>query len=232
MRQEERLQRTCQAITSPADELAPLWHLRVLLCVLLLAPVVGLLSDGAFELALTPSSQIGALYAPLLLANAGFALYVSGVGLGSNKLRELLGRLALRDVLLGLALGAALLGVDSALQALSGSAESLAGHALVPQSLGAKLCWLPLAFSTAFSEELVYRGYLRRQVEHRSGSATWGIVVQALLFGIAHGPQGPSAVVRFSCYAALLGVVAQRRRGLLSVVVCHGAVDLYAGWAA
>jgi len=218
-------------MAAPARDLAPLWHLRVLLCVLLLAPIAGLLSDGALEPALTPSSQIGVLYLPLLLANAGFALYVSRVGLGSNKLPELFGQPALRDVSLGLALAVALLGVDGALQASSGSAESLAGHALLPKTWSAALLWVPLALSTALSEELVYRGYLRRQIENQSGSAAWGVVVQALLFGIAHGPQGPSAVVRYTLYATALGAVAQRRGGLTAVVVCHCAVDLYAGWA-
>ncbi len=223
------MQRACQPTAVPARPLAPLWHLRVLLCVLLLAPIAALSSDGAFEPAPRPEAQIGALYAPLLLANAAFALYVARVGLGANKLGLLFGRPSMLDLPLGLGLAAALLAVDGALQALGTSAESLAGHALLPRSATATLWWLPVAIGTALSEELVYRGYLRRQLAAHSGSVALSVVMQAALFGIAHGPQGPSAVLRYSLYGLILGAVAQRRRGLLAVVVCHAAVNLYAG---
>lgn len=222
------MQRACQPEIVSASGPAPEWHLRVLLCVLLLAPVAGLSSDVVVA-PLTSRSQIAELYLPLLLANAGFVAFVSRIGLGESKLGDLLGRREPRDVALGLWLALAVFGLDSALQTLTGAAESLGAHALLPRTATAATCWFAIALTTAFSEELVYRGYLLQKFAAQSGHTALGVVVQALLFGIAHGPQGPSAVVRTTLYGGLFGVVAVRRRGLLAVVVCHSALDLYAG---
>lgn len=229
LRREPGLQRACQPRIGTLGAVAPSWHLRLLLCVLLLAPTAGLLSGGALEPAPTSGAQVRDLYLPLLLTNAIFAAYVSRIGLGQNKLRDLFGRLSTLDVPLGLALAAAVLGLDRALQLLTSAPESLSSHALLPRTTSAALCWLVIALSTAFAEELVYRGYLLQQFAAQSGKAAFGIALQAMLFGIAHGPQGPATVVRFGLYGLLLGAVAAQRRGLLAVVVCHSALDLYAG---
>jgi len=222
------VQRACQPSAS-ASPLVPSWHLRLLLCVLVLAPTAALLSGATLAPAVGSGSQIGELYAPLLLTNLGFAAYVCRVGLGASRLRELFGRYASIDVLLGILFALALLAIDGAIVDLIGSPESLAAHTLMPRTVLAQLCWLPVALSTALSEELVYRGYLRRQLAVQCGSAALGNVVQAALFGVAHGAQGPSALLRYGLYGWMFGTLAARRRGLLAVVVCHGALDLYAG---
>ena len=48
-----------------------------------------------------------------------------------------------------------------------------------------------------------------------------------MLFGIAHGEQGGSAVGRFVRLALVFGWVAARRQGLLAVTLCHVALDIY-----
>jgi CAAX protease family protein len=217
--------------------LAPWWHTRLLVSVLLLAPAVGLLlgRDPAAEI--PGNAQVAGVYLPLLLVSAGFAIYVSRLGLGRSVLPELLGlrvrspRQALVDIAWALLLGAAILSVDGALQRLGSWPESVAAHALLPRSFAAKSCWLVVAGLVALTEELVYRGYLQRQLAALTGCRVLGVVVQAALFGIAHGEQGAFAVARFSVYGLAFGWVASKRQGLLAVMLCHFGLDVYAGFS-
>jgi membrane protease YdiL (CAAX protease family) len=82
-----------------------------------------------------------------------------------------------------------------------------------------------------WTEELVYRGYLRQQLTALSGSVVLGVLLQAFLFGVAHGEQGPWAVARFAAYGAAFGGVAARERTIVPCVLCHVVLDLYAGFA-
>jgi len=212
--------------------------MQALVAVLLLAPLTSVLV-GPPPTPFTSSgqAQLTQLYLPLLLVNAAFVAYVSRLGLGRSIFWQLFGQRfrepgqVLADVSWGLALAGALLAFDAMLQYLAGWPESLASHALLPQTTGAKLCWLGLASLIGLGEELVYRGYLQQQFTALTGSVAGGIVVQSLLFGIAHGEQGPLTVVRFTGFALALGCMARQRRGLLGVVACHCALDLYAGLA-
>jgi len=204
--------------------------------VLLLAPATSLLAGRNAAAQLQHGSQVVSVYLPLLSVSIVFSAYVSGLGIGRNLLRELFGkpwlgaRQALLDVTWALLLAAALLGVDSVLQRLAMWPESLAAHSLLPQSLAAKACWLGLAACVGVAEELVYRGYLQRQLSALTGRVSLGIVAQALLFGIAHGEQGAFAVGRFTAYALAFGWVAERRQRLMAVTLCHVALDLHAGF--
>jgi membrane protease YdiL (CAAX protease family) len=221
-------------MTGRAITLAPLWHTRVLVSVLLLAPLTSLLVGREGAPPVTTEAQVSRIYVPLLLANLLFVVYVARVGLRRSIFWELFGRLrgasqVLREAGYGLAFALALFSADSALQHAAGWPESLGAHALLPQSASAKLCWVALAACVGSGEELVYRGYLQRQFTGLTGSAAAGITIQAVLFAIAHGEQGTFTVVRFTVFALALGWLANARQNLLAVVACHCALDLYAG---
>jgi membrane protease YdiL (CAAX protease family) len=181
------------------------------------------------------ATQLTTSYLPLLLVNVGLSIYVSRVGLGRSIYWELFGAGrraaggALVDVACAAALAVGLIGAEKGLQMLSGSGVGVAGHALVPASHLARVSWLALAPIIGLSEELVYRGYLQRQLTALSGRLWFGVTLQALLFGIAHGEQGGSAVARFAVYGLALGWVAAARRTILPCVLCHVALDLAAG---
>lgn len=216
--------------------LAPAWHTRVLVALLLSVATTGLLLEPASLQPFAVTSVVTRAYAPLVLVNVMLCLYVSGVGLERNVLGELLGRFRgdgrrlLEDLGIGLALAVALIAAENGLQAWLGMPESIAAHALRPGSTAEKLAWLPVAAVVGFSEEVVYRGYLQRQFTALSGWLPFGVLVQAALFGIAHAEQGGWAVGRFAGYALVLGTVAAWRRSLVPGILCHVVVDSLAAW--
>lgn len=216
--------------------LAPAWHTRALVALLLAVATTGLLLEPAPLQPFAVTSVVVRAYAPLALVNVMLCLYVSGVGLERNVLAELLGRFRgdgwrlLKDLSIGLALAVALIAAENGLQAWLGLPESIAAHALRPSTTSEKLAWLPVAALVGFSEEVVYRGYLQRQFSVLTGRLPFGVLVQAALFGIAHAEQGGWAVGRFAGYAVVLGAVAAWRRSLAPGIWCHVAVDSLAAW--
>lgn len=232
------VQGACQPATNASQPapvaLAPFWHTRALILLLLMVGSAGALLDPR---ASSPavSSRLAGSYLPLLLVNLALLAYTAGVGLGLNVFSRLLGRIEGlrlgRALAWALALFALVLGSESILQSWLGMPESLAAHALLPQSLGEKASWVVLATLIGVAEELVYRGYLRQQLAALSGSRALGILLQALLFGVAHGQQGPWAVARFAVYGIAFGCVAERERSILPCALCHVGLDVYAGLA-
>jgi membrane protease YdiL (CAAX protease family) len=220
--------------TSP---LAPPWHTRALVALMLVVAAAG----TAFAHVAGPSGGVASpgvtAYLPLSIVNLGLLLYVCRIGFGRNILARVFsqGRYDTPRVLVDLGWGAcvalALIGTEKTLQWLFGLPESVAAHALVPRTPGERIAWVFVAALVGFSEELVYRGYLQRQLAALSGWLPFGVVAQALLFGIAHGEQGGWAVARFAGYALGLGWLAAVRKSLLPCVLGHVAVDLLAGLA-
>jgi len=220
------------AVAPPA--VAPYWHTRALVLLLLSVAATGTLLDTRSELAAASATQLAGRYLPLLVVNVSLSAYVLWFGLRRSSYRELFGighgaGGALGDVAWAAALALSVIGAENALQTLFGFAESAASHALVPASAAARVCWLGLVPVVGLSEELVYRGYLQRQLSALSGQAWLGVTLQALLFGVAHGEQGGSAVARFALYGLAFGWVTQARRTLWPCVLCHVALDVAAG---
>ncbi len=89
--------------------------------------------------------------------------------------------------------------------------------------------WAAVAVSVGFCEEVVFRGYLQRQFEGFWGKPWLAVGLQALLFGVAHGEQGASAVARAALYGVGFGALARWRRSLLPGVLCHAWTDLASG---
>ncbi|HEX7668488.1 MAG TPA: CPBP family intramembrane glutamic endopeptidase, partial [Polyangiaceae bacterium] len=79
---------------------------------------------------------------------------------------------------------------------------------------------------------VVYRGYLRTQLAAFTRSMPLAVVLQGLLFGIAHGEQGLAIATRVAVYGVGLGGLAAWRRSLLPGILCHVALDLTSGLGA
>lgn len=114
-------------------------------------------------------------------------------------------------------------------------------------TLGAPLCLLWLAIDTGLTEEFLFRVVIQTRLSAWLRSETAGVVVMALLFGIAHAPgyylrnafaaegstASPSllmcvgyAVVVTSTTGFLFGVVWARTRSLVLVSLLHALNDL------
>lgn len=234
------LQRACQSVSrtdwgsgcrASKVLLAPAWHTRALVGLLLAVALTGSLLEPAALQTQTARSLIVRAYLPLVLVNLMLCLYATGVGLQRTILAKLLGwrwaehgRLP-TDLATAAGLALAVVAAENGLQRWLGLPESVAAHGLMPSSVGEKLVWAPVAAFVGFAEELVYRGYLQRQLAALSGWLPVGVLAQAALFGMAHAEQGPEAVARFACYACAFGCVAAWRRSLLPGVLTHVMID-------
>jgi uncharacterized protein len=215
--------------------LAPVWHSRALLLLLLGAPSVGLLLAEAP--AADASLRATETYLASFAVGAALVAYVSRLGLGRNILGALVGQRwssrgrALEDVLVGAGLCAWLLLADAELQRALGSPQSIQAQAALPTTATERAAWVGFALMAAGSEELVYRGYLLQQLSRLCRSPALGVALQALLFGIAHGEHGGEVVARYALHGAVLGFAALARGTLLPGMLAHAVVNLYAGLA-
>jgi membrane protease YdiL (CAAX protease family) len=220
---------------SPAPSSAPLappWHTALLIALMLGVATIGtLLSRGGAVAVPVTRGRIGAVYLPLLVVEWGLTLYVARIGRPRNALGSLLGRgwnsarRACADVALAAAGGC----VIEASEAAFGAWRNAAISAMVPHAGAERVVWVFVAASVGFCEEVVYRGYVQTQLAAFTRSSTAAIVLQATLFGIAHGEQGAAVAIRFAVYAVGFGALARWRQSLVPGILCHAAIDIASG---
>jgi membrane protease YdiL (CAAX protease family) len=187
-----------------------------------------------------PAPSGALLYLPLLAAEWGLFLYVRlGVRKAGHSLaglisaRPLSPRTIALDLLLGLLLLAAMLGLEAALDLVLGAgAGTPAGvqPLLVRRAADIPL-WILLALSAGFVEELTFRGYWQRQFGAALGGPWFGLIAQAALFGITHGYQGPAPMLRIAILGLGFGLAARARRSLVPGMAAHALMDVLAGLA-
>ena len=110
----------------------------------------------------------------------------------------------------------------------SGSAKSV--DSLLPKSLAEVLVWIATCITAGICEEMAFRGYLQRQFHALTGNIPWAILLQALVFGIAHGYQGWRNVVVISVLGVLYGALAAWRKNLRANMMAHAWSDVWEGW--
>lgn len=89
-----------------------------------------------------------------------------------------------------------------------------------------------MSAAAGFCEEVVFRGYLQRQLAALTGNERVAIVAQALLFGAAHGYQGVRRMLLIAAEGVLLGVLALWRKSLRPGMVAHAMQDAITGMLA
>jgi len=102
-------------------------------------------------------------------------------------------------------------------------------RSLLPHSTTEKAIWLVLAASAGFCEEFVYRGYLQQQFSRWTGRVYIGVVLQAVMYGVAHAALPWKLIVLVTCLGLLLGGVAAWRKSLVPGMLLHASFDLLAG---
>lgn len=109
-----------------------------------------------------------------------------------------------------------------------GSAKTVDG--LLPQSLIEILIWIATSITAGICEEMVFRGFLQRQLHALSGNIAVAVLGQGLVFGLVHSYQGWRNVVVISVLGILYGALAAWRRKLRINIVAHAFTDVWEGW--
>lgn len=100
---------------------------------------------------------------------------------------------------------------------------------LIPRNNFETGLWIALSLTAGFCEEIVFRGYLQRQLTAFAGNLYAGIVLSAVVFGLSHGYEGAARMVMVFALGAMLGVLAHWRRSLRSAMMVHAWQDAFAG---
>jgi membrane protease YdiL (CAAX protease family) len=186
--------------------------------------------------AIANPSRLQAVYVPSILVDWGLVLYVCRLGRGRSFLVPIVGALPLRARALfvdaALALGAWWL-----IELTELFFAHLLGHghravgAMLPRTPLERAVWGAFALSAGFCEEVVYRGYLQTEIGART-TRLKGVLLQAVLFGVAHAEQGAWGAVRIGLYGLWLGLLAEERRSLVPGILCHVGIDVASGLSA
>lgn len=224
-----------------APPVASLGHTAALVGVMLAVAITGTLLQRVGRPpavtavhATSATARIFGQYLPLLLVNGLLVLYVARLFRPRNVLRELIGRpwQSVADVLGDLLFASLAFALILAVEALTRplfTGRNAAVSALLPSTEAERLTWLLVASGVGFCEEVVYRGYLQFQLSAFTGRPLLGLLLQAVLFGLAHLEQGPAAGLRIGVYGLVFGALATHRDSLLPGIVCHVGIDLAGG---
>jgi uncharacterized protein len=180
-----------------------------------------------------PHPPVAALYASLIATEwLLFRAVTAGLKSKGNYWRTLMGRTPsgggdlARDALLGVLLCA---GWVTAVLAVRSASGDPSGPSLLPRGALETALWIVLALSAGFCEEITFRGYFQRQFAAYTHRPAVALVMQAALFGIAHGYQGLPSVLAIAGYGALFGALALWRASLRPGIVAHALTDLALG---
>jgi membrane protease YdiL (CAAX protease family) len=99
---------------------------------------------------------------------------------------------------------------------------------LIPQTSFELLLWLALSLVAGICEEAVYRGYLQRQFMAFTRSVPAGIVIAAVLFGVAHAYQGFHRAAVIAVAGTLFGFFAYWRGTVRPGMFAHTLQDAVA----
>jgi len=102
---------------------------------------------------------------------------------------------------------------------------------LAPHNHGEIIVWILVSLTAGFCEETIFRGYLQRQFIAWSGKPVVGILLSAVLFGLAHAYQGGKQTIVLGAFGALFGILADRRRSLRPGMMAHAWQDALSGLA-
>ena len=227
----------------PEDEvpIAPAWHTAALVALIVVVAATGALlghrAASAPAASADPASwaRLLAIYLPLLAVQAFLLVYVCRIGRPRSALGALLGRRwtswsrALSDLSIALSTWAFIQLCERGWSRAIGATSSAAVVAMLPRSLAERIAWVLVSLCVGFTEEVVYRGYLQTQLTAFTRRAPLAVLIQAVLFGVAHGEQGPGAVVRLTVYGLAFGVIARARRSLLPGIVGHVWTNVASG---
>lgn len=232
--------------TVPAGRqlIAPVWHTLVVVAIILLVSY-----SGSARLAHNLQSRgrvllyLETMVWQLLL----FGLVWFGLHLKKTKLRDVIGGQWGKgeDFLIDIAIAVAFWVVSSAILVGLKLAFGLASldakrsaeqvkHTIgsITPHTGVELAvFVLLALCAGFFEEVVFRGYLQKQIGAMARNAYAGLVIAAVIFGAGHGYQGTAQMALIAFYGAMFGTLVLLRKSLRPGMMAHAWQDAFSGIA-
>ncbi len=121
-------------------------------------------------------------------------------------------------------------GVAYGVSRLLGPSAAKSVDSLLPQSVPEVMVWIATCITAGVCEEMVFRGYLQRQLHALSGNLAAAVVAQGIIFGLFHAYQGWKQVTVICVLGILYGALAAWRRNLRVNIVAHAWSDIWEGW--
>jgi membrane protease YdiL (CAAX protease family) len=226
--------------------LAPIWH-TLLIVVLLVGNSIGsaiVSSRVAAHGAGSVTEKARIVQYAFTIVLEFFLLFVVWVGLRlrQTKIRELIGgRWATPEAFLldvAIAAGfwvvafAALAGMSWAVgltKASQAESSRKLADALAPHSFAGLALFVLLSTVAGFVEEIIFRGYLQRQLGALTGNIYVGLLASAAVFGASHGYEGTRRMIVIFVFGAMFGFLALWRKSLRPGMMAHAWHDAFSG---
>ena len=221
--------------------LAPVWH-TILIIILMLANSAG----SAWLVSRATSSSVSVsekMRIAQYVATIGLELFLLllvwvGLRIGGTRVRDLIGGRwdSVEDFLLDVAIAFAFavvayvtiaalsFGLGLSKPSQIGEAKKLA-NLLAPHTWTGLLVFISLSAIAGFVEELIFRGYLQRQIAILSGKTYVGLVVSAFIFGAGHGYEGARRMLLIFVLGLMFGYLALWRKSLRPGMMGHAMFD-------
>lgn len=100
---------------------------------------------------------------------------------------------------------------------------------LLPVSRRERVAFVGLSFTAGIGEELAYRAFLVPALIAATGSTTLAVVLSSGAFGMVHGYQAYTGVLRAALLGAALALSFTLTGSVLPAMIAHTALDLIAG---
>jgi membrane protease YdiL (CAAX protease family) len=101
---------------------------------------------------------------------------------------------------------------------------------LLPHNALEFVVWICVCATAGICEEMIFRGYVQRQLHALTGNLGVAIVVQAVVFGLGHPYRGWNSVFSTGVMGLLLGALAAWRRNLRINILSHTWNNVFVGW--
>ena len=121
-------------------------------------------------------------------------------------------------------------GAAYAVARLLGPSGAKSVDSLLPRGLLEVIIWTATSITAGICEEMVFRGYLQRQLHAFTGSLFAAVIAQGIIFGLSHAYQGWKNVTVISVLGVLYGALAAWRGNLRVNIISHAWSDIWEGW--
>ncbi|HWR34704.1 MAG TPA: type II CAAX endopeptidase family protein [Clostridia bacterium] len=221
--------------------IAPWWHTISFVIILLVFSAAGAAADHTMSARHGRWVQYAVTMAWewILFGYVWFGIRRSGIGM-----RELIGGRwkQVEDFLLDVALAFGFWIVALGVLAALGYAMHLTGANkleearrqlgfLVPRTGLEVSLWIALSCTAGICEEVIFRGYLQRQLSAFTRNAWVGIFLSGIVFGAGHGYEGARRMVLIAIYGMMFGILTHARKSLRPGMMAHAAHDVFTGLA-